>query len=130
MLRHAIPNQAAMAQMANHRDANKQTYQSLIRIFGICLGSLLFFYSVLAFRQFFVRETIDATFLLLNSGRIALGAAALVVIANPRCLARRLERQIEAMERAFDAAFRNSATKDRLKLIVLVTMVSLLVELV
>jgi spermidine synthase len=116
-----------MAHISNHREA-KNTNFSLVRIFGLCLGSLLFFYAVLAFRQFFVRDALDAAFLVLNTARVALGIAALVVLANPPWLAQWFRRQITAMERAFEAAF--TGAKDKLRLIVLVTMVSLLLELV
>src|SRR5690242_13786598 len=116
-----------MAHVSNHRES-KDTNLSLVRIFGFCLGGLVFFYSVLAFRQFFMRESLDATFIFLNSGRVLLGAGALVLLVNPPWLAQWLERHVAAMERAFEAAFGNA--KDKLKLIVLVTMVSLLIELV
>jgi spermidine synthase len=116
-----------MAQISN-RSAAKDTNRNLVRIFSLCLGALMFFYAVLAARQFFVRDALDATFLVLNTARIAIGVAALIAIANPPWLAGWLDRQIAAMEGAFEAAFGNA--KDKLKLIVLVTMVSLLVELV
>src|SRR5690349_16323896 len=116
-----------MAHVSNQRES-KDTNLGVVRIFGLCLGALLFFYSVLAFRQFFVRESLDATFIFLNSVRVLLGVGALVLLANPPWLAQWLERHVTAMARAFETAFDNA--KDKLKLIVLVTMVSLLVELV
>ena len=94
-----------MAHVSNHRES-KDTNLSLVRIFGSCLGGLVFFYSVLAFRQFFVRESLDATFLFLNSARIVLGAGALVLLVNPPWLAQWLGRHITAMERAFETAHR------------------------
>lgn len=104
--------------------------RSLVRIFTICLCSLVFFYSVLSFRQLLVRETYDLAFLFLTTLRVLLGAAALGVIVYPPRIARPLERQIEAMGRMFEARFADASKKEKLKLIVLVTMVSLLVELV
>ena len=50
-----------MAHVGNRRKA-KNTNLSLVRIFGLCVGTLVFFYSVLAVRQFLVRESFDATF--------------------------------------------------------------------
>lgn len=109
---------------------NKDTNRNLVRIFSVCLCSLVFFYSVLSFRQLLVRETFDGIFLLLTTARVLLGVAALAVIVYPPRIARPLERHIEAMGRLFEAGFADASKKEKLKLIVLMTMVSLLVELV
>src|SRR5436305_2875910 len=118
--------------MANNRDgaAAKDSNPKLVRIFSLCLCTLVFFYSVLACRQLLLSETIDGLFLLLTLLRMTLGAAVLTVIIYPSWLARPLERQIETMGRRFEAGFAGAGTKEKLKLIVLVTMVSLLLELV
>ena len=107
-------------------DANRR----LVRFFSICLCTLLFVYSILAVRLFLVRESFDAVDWLLISVRVLLGGVALLVVADPAWLARRLDRQIDLMGGLFEQAFASSSTKEKIRLIVLVTMVSLLLELV
>src|SRR4029079_2775019 len=58
------------------------------------------------------------------------GAAALVVIFYPPWLARPLEQRIGEMGRLFESGFTAASQTEKVKLIVLVTMVSLLLELV
>ncbi len=62
--------------------------------------------------------------------RVALGVAALLVIFYPPFIARPLERQIALMGTLFEDGFAQTGTKEKIRLIVLVTMVSLLLELV
>jgi hypothetical protein len=62
--------------------------------------------------------------------RALLGAAALVVILYPTWLARPLEQRIGEMGALFDTGFAAATPKEKIRLIVLVTMVSLLLELV
>ena len=107
-------------------DANRR----LVRFFSICLSTLLFVYSIVAFRLFLDREAFEAVDLLLMSARLLLGAMALLVVVDPPWLARRLDRQIDLMGSLFEQAFANSSTREKIRLIVLVTMVSLLLELV
>ncbi|MDE5455024.1 hypothetical protein GWE18_19685 [Bradyrhizobium sp. CSA112] len=107
-------------------DANRR----LVRFFSICLSTLLFVYSILAVRLFLDRASFDAVDLLLLSVRVLLGGAALLVVIDPPWLARRLDRQIDLMGSLFEQAFANAGTKEKIRLIVLVTMVSLLLELV
>jgi spermidine synthase len=102
----------------------------LVRFFGICLGILVFAYATLSFRLFLERGTFDAADLLLMSARALLGVAAILVIVNPGWLARPLDRQVELMGKLFEDGFANAGTRERIRLIVLVTMVSLLLELV
>jgi spermidine synthase len=109
---------------------NKDTNRNLVRIFSICLSSLVISYSLLGLRQLLERQTFDAVNLFITSGRVLLGVAALFVIFYPAWLARWLERQIDAMGSLFEAGYENSSTKEKIRLIVLVTMVSLLLELV
>ena len=110
--------------------ANNDTNRSLVRIFSICLSSLVFCYSTLALRLFLEHVTFDTVNLFMISVRVLLGVAALFVIFYPPWLARPLERQIDVMGSLFEAGFVNSSTKEKIRLIVLVTMVSLLLELV
>ena len=107
-------------------DANRR----LVRFFGICLGVLVFSYWTVSFRLFLESRTFDAVDVLLMSVRTLLGAAALVVIVYPAWLARSLDRQIDLMGSLFEQGFANSSARERIRLIVLVTMVSLLLELV
>ena len=110
--------------------ANNDTNRSLVRLFSICLSSLVFFYSMLALRHFLEHETFDTVNLFMTSARVLLGVAALFVIFYPPWLARPLERQIDEVERLFEVGYVNSSPKEKIRLIVLVTMVSLLLELV
>ena len=107
-------------------DANR----GLVRFFSISLGLLLLIYSMLGVRLFFMRETFDGAEVFLTSLRALAGVAALVAVIYPAWLARRLERQIELMGTLFEQGFASAGTKEKIKLIVLVTMVSLLLELV
>ena len=107
-----------------------ETNRRLVRIFCICLGTLFFAYSVLAFRVLLERGTFGALDLFLISVRLVLSGMVLLVVVDPPWLARRLDRQIDLMGSLFEQAFANSSTKEKIRLIVLVTMVSLLLELV
>jgi spermidine synthase len=102
----------------------------MVRFFGICLGILVFAYALLSFRLFLERGAFGAADLLLMSARALLGVAALVVLLNPGWLARRLDREVELMGKLFEDGFANAGTRERIRLILLVTMVSLLLELV
>jgi spermidine synthase len=119
-----------VAPRANTKLANKYTNRSLVRIFSTCLGALVIAYSTLALGQFLQHPTFDIVNLFMATVRVLLGAAALIVIFNPAWLSRPLERQIDAMGRLFEAGHDETSTKDKIRLIVLVTMVSLLLELV
>ena len=120
--------------MATHsigmEHANDGANRRLVRFFCICLSSLVFIYSLLAVRLFFESETFGAADLLLTSVRVLAGLAALVVAIYPAWLARPLERQIDLMGHLFEDRFVNLSTAEKTRLIVLVTMVSLLLELV
>ena len=102
----------------------------LVRFFSICLGSLVFIYSLLAFRIFVEGHAFGLTDWLLTVLRVLLGLAALVVMAYPSWIARPLEREIEAMGSLFEDGFVAASAEQKIRLIVLVTMVSLLLELV
>src|SRR6266478_3768688 len=102
----------------------------LVRFFSICLGSLVFVYSLLAFRIFIEGHAFAVTDWLLIVLRILLGVTALVVMIYPPFIAHPLEREIEAMGSLFEGGFANASPEQKIRLIVLVTMVSLLLELV
>jgi len=107
-------------------DANRR----LVRFFSICLGSLVFIYSLLAVRLFIENGTFAAAEWLLMAFRVAIGIAALIMIIYPAWLAHPLEREIDSMGNVFEAEFIKAGTQEKIRLIVLVTMVSLLLELV
>jgi hypothetical protein len=109
---------------------DKNANRNLVRIFSICLSTLVLSYSALALRHLFESQTVDATLLFMTAVRVSLGAAALFVMLNPAWLARPLQRHVDAMGRLFEAGYETSSTKEKVRLIVLVTMVSLLLELV
>src|SRR5262245_29422753 len=107
-------------------DANRR----LVRFFSICLSSLVFVYSLLALRIFLEGSAFAFTGVVLAAGKVALGAAALIVLVYPAWLAGPLERYIDEMGAMFESAYADTATAEKIWMIVLVTMVSLLLELV
>src|SRR5246127_3165232 len=115
---------AGMAQA--HDDANLR----LVRFFSICLGSLVFVYALFSVRLFIEAGHFALTDWLLIVIRLALGAIALVVVSYPAWLAQWLEQRISNMDRVFEGEFASATAKEKIRLIVLVTMVSLLLELV
>ena len=107
-----------------------ETNRRLVRLFCICLGTLFFAYFILTFRIWLERGTFGALDLFLISVRLLLSGMVLLVVVDPPWLARRLDRQIDLMGSLFEQAFANSSTKEKIRSIVLVTMLSLLLELV
>lgn len=107
-------------------DANRR----LVRFFSVCLGSLVFAYSMLGLRLFLESGALDASEMLQFSVRFLLGIAGLVCIFYPPRLARPLERQVDLMGIQFEEGFSRSSTSEKIRSIVLVTMVSLLLELI
>jgi len=110
--------------------SGSDTNRSLVRIFSICLGTLLLTYSTLGLRQFTDQASFEVVNLFLTALRVMLGVAALIVIIYPAWLARPLEHQIDGMGSLFEAGYETAGTAEKIRLIVLVTMVSLLLELV
>ena len=104
--------------------------RSLIRIFGLSLSGLLFVYSTIAVYGLFALETINAAELAVGLLRIALGPLALVAFLRWGWLADPLERQVSLMGACFEADYAELSTKTKTRSIVLVTMLSLLLELV
>ncbi|HLZ03246.1 MAG TPA: hypothetical protein VKR55_13995 [Bradyrhizobium sp.] len=109
-----------------HDDANLR----LVRFFLICLGSLVFVYALLALRLFLDGNSFALSDWALIGLRVALGAGALVVMLYPAWLSRPLEQRVSEMGSLFETGFAAVAPKEKIRLIVLVTMVSLLLELV
>src|SRR5664279_1707476 len=86
-----------VTQSAVVKRATTDTNRNLVRIFSICLSSLVFCYCTLAIRQLLEQEAFDTVNLLMTSVRLVLGVAALCVIFYPAWLARPLERPIDTM---------------------------------
>jgi spermidine synthase len=107
-------------------DANRR----LVRFFSICLGSLVLVYSLLSIRLFLDSPSFELTEFVLTVLRAALGVVAALFMFYPPFIARPLERQIDLMGSLFEDGFARTDTREKIRLIVLVTMVSLLLELV
>ncbi|MGE0678381.1 hypothetical protein [Pseudolabrys sp.] len=108
----------------------KHSNRSLVRIFSVCIGMLLFFYAVLWLRQSLEFTTLDLTTVALMLGRTGLGAIGFFMVIRPQQAGKWLDRQVDGMGRTFEAGYAKGAKRDHVKLIVLVTMLSLLLELV
>ena len=107
-----------------------ETNRRLVRFYGICLSSLLVVYTVFSVRLFLAGHAFGFVDWLLILLRMLLGALALTVVLYPAWLARWIEPRIDAMGSLFEGRFENSTAKEKVTLIVLVTMTSLLLELV
>jgi len=107
-----------------------ETNRRLVRFYGICLSSLLVVYTVFSVRLFLAGHAFGFVDWLLILLRMLLGALALTVVLYPAWLARWLEPGIDAMGSLFGGRFENSTASEKIRLIVLVTMTSLLLELV
>jgi SAM-dependent methyltransferase len=103
--------------------------RSLVRIFSLSLGGLLFAYAAIAAYNLAVGEGISTTDLSAGVLRIGLGLA-LGVLFCWGWLAEPFERQVGRMGAAFESDYANLDAKTRIRSIVLVTMLSLLLELV
>jgi SAM-dependent methyltransferase len=103
--------------------------RSLVRIFCLSLGALLFCYAAIAAYGLAVAESINTTELSAGVFRIGLGIA-LGVLFCLGWLAEPFERQVGLMGTTFESGYASLSTKTKIRSIVLVTMLSLLLELV
>jgi len=103
--------------------------RSLVRIFCLSLGGLLFAYAAIAAYNLVAGEGVNTTDLSAGVLRICLGLA-LGVLFCWGWLAEPFERQVGLMGTAFESDYANLDAKTRIRSIVLVTMLSLLLELV
>ena len=103
--------------------------RSLVRIFSLSLGGLLFAYAAIAAYNLAAGEGVNTTDLSAGVLRIGLGLA-LGVLFCWGWLAEPLERQVGRMGTAFESDYANLDAKTKIRSIVLVTMLSLLLELV
>src|SRR5258707_3785056 len=111
-------------------NAPRNPNRSLVHIFCVSLCGLLFVYSTIAVYGLVALENINATELATGVLRIALGLLALGFLFCWGRLAEPLERQVGLMGASFEADYASLSTKTKIRSIVLVTMLSLLLELV
>src|SRR5580692_7162691 len=104
--------------------------RSLVRIFCLSLSGLLSVYTAIAVYGMFQLETVTAMQLATGLLRIVLGLAAVAVLFRWGWLDEPLDSQIRLMAASFEIDYANMSTKKKIRLIVLVTMLSLLLELV
>ena len=110
----------------NAHDPNR----SVIRIFCLSLSGLLVVYSAIAVYGLCQLETVNATELAAGLFRIALGVIAVGALLRWGWFAEPLDSQVRLMATAFEADYANMSPKSKIRAIVLVTMLSLLLELV
>jgi SAM-dependent methyltransferase len=104
--------------------------RSLVHIFCVSLSGLLLVYAAIAVYGLLALDSINATELLTGGLRIALGLIAVGVALYWSRFAEPLERQVSLMGTTFEAGYANLNTRTKIRSIVLVTMLSLLLELV
>ena len=104
--------------------------RSLVRIFCLSLSGLLAVYASIAVYGLFQLETVNAAELASGLLRIALGLIAVGVLFRWGWYDEPLESQVRLMGASFELDYANLSTKTKIRLIVLVTMLSLLLELV
>jgi spermidine synthase len=110
-------------------DAAHDPNRSLVRIFCLSLGGLLFVYAAIAIHGLMMRQDAGAAEFAAGVVRSALGLA----LAGLFCwgwLTEPLQREVASMGTAFEADYAARSTKSKVRAIVLVTMLSLLLELV
>jgi hypothetical protein len=111
-------------------NASHNPNRSLVHIFCLSLSGLLVLYSTIAVYDLVTRESVTAGELATGVARVALGLLALGVLFGWGWFAGPLQRQVGLMGAVFEADYANLDTKTKIRLIVLVTMLSLLLELV
>ena len=104
--------------------------RSLVRIFCLSLGSLLAVYAAIAVYGLLQSENAAASELAIGLFRIAFGLVAVGALLRWGFVDEPLESQVRLMGASFEADYANLSTKTKIRLIVLVTMLSLLLELV
>ena len=104
--------------------------RSLIRIFCMSLSGLLAVYASIALYGLWHLETATAGEVAAGAVRIALALAALAVLFRWGWVDEPLDTQVRLMGAKFEADYASLDKKTKIRLIVLVTMLSLLLELV
>jgi len=111
------------------KHASHNPNRSLVRIFCLSLGGLLFVYTAIAIYSLMMRLDVGAAEFAIALVRIAFGLT-LGALFGWGWLAEPLERQVEVMGSLFEADYASLSTKSKIRAVVLVTMLSLLLELV
>src|SRR6202048_1237709 len=111
-------------------NASHNPNRSLIHIFCVALSGLLLVYSAIAVYGLVAFDSISVTELAIGALRIALGLCAVGALFCWGRFAEPLERQVGLMGATFEAGYANLDTRAKIRSIVLVTMLSLLLELV
>src|SRR6185312_3753878 len=104
--------------------------RSLVHIFCLSLSSLLFVYSLIAVHNLLELKDINTTELAIGVLRVALGLGAVGIMFRWSWFDGLLESQLRSMGASFEVYYAALNTKTRIRSIVLVTMLSLLLELV
>jgi spermidine synthase len=104
--------------------------RSLVRIFCLSLSGLLLVYSTIAAFGLFQLESVNVAEVAAGVLRIALGLTAVGVLFRCGWFDEPLESQVRLMGFSFEADYAALSTKTKIRSIVLVTMLSLLLELV
>ena len=110
-------------------DSAHNPNRSLIRIFCLSLCGLLLLYSMLSIHSVF-QPDICGIEMAIGVLRVVLGLLALGALFRWGWVAESLQRHVTLMSTAFEADYASLSTKTKIRLIVLVTMLSLLLELV
>src|ERR1700730_10875977 len=103
--------------------------RNLVRIFCLSLGGLLFVYATIAIYGLFALENAGATEIAVAALRVVFGLG-LGLLFCWSWLAEPLAHQVGVMGAVFETDYANLSTKTKLRAVVLVTMLSLLLELV
>jgi SAM-dependent methyltransferase len=104
--------------------------RSLVRIFCASVSGLLVLYATIAAYRLVTGENMHAAELATGGLRIALGVMALCMLFGWNRFAEPVQRQVGLMGTRFEADYAKLDTRARIRAIVLVTMLSLLLELV
>jgi SAM-dependent methyltransferase len=104
--------------------------RSLVHLFGLAISGLLILYSAIAGYSLLVEDQWTIAGSLVGLLRIVAGPLALLLLLLWSRNADQFDRVLQRMGSAFETDFCNSSAKAKIRSIVLVTMLSLLLELV
>jgi SAM-dependent methyltransferase len=104
--------------------------RSLVHLFGLAISGLLILYSAIAGYSLLVEDQWTIAGSLVALLRIVAGPLALLLLLLWSRNADQFDRVLQRMGSAFETDFSNSSAKAKIRSIVLVTMLSLLLELV
>jgi spermidine synthase len=111
-------------------DVSHNPNRSLVHIFFVSLAGLLFLYAAIAVYGLVGLESFNATEVAVDLLRVALGLTAVGGVVCWGWFAGPVERQVARMGVTFEQSYADWDAKTKIRAIVLVTMLSLLLELV